>query len=202
MAYLIIIAIAIIAIYLPNALINPVNSDLPWVYYLIAIAIFVALEFVIDALVALGIRRLVPERCLNPKKGILKTPDWEIRLYKKLHVDKWKKYMPDLGRFTDFQKGSLADPYNNDYLKKYIVEASYGVLIHFWSVPASLLAFLIMLIEPTNPSIWTVGAPVIVVNMILIYLPTMTLKFNLPRLIRITEINDRLAAKKGDVKES
>ena len=202
MLYLIIIALAILIIYIPNALVNTVQSDLPWVYYLIAIAIFVGAEFIIDALVAFVVRWIFPEKWMNPKKGIIYTPEWEIKLYTKLRVDKWKDYMPDLGRFTKFPKGNLLDPYNNDYLKKYIVEASYGVAIHFWSVPASLLAFLIMLIEPSNPTIWTVGVPVMVVNMVLIYLPAMTLKYNLPRLIRITEINDRLAAKKSDVKES
>ena len=87
------------------------------------------------------------------------------------------------------------DPFNNDYIKRYILEAGYGVVIHYMSVPFSLLMMLIMLVEPSNPTIWTVGVPVIIINMILIVLPAFTLKFNLPRLVRIADMNDRFLAK-------
>ena len=70
MAYLIIIAVSIILIYIPNAIFNPAGAELPWVYYLIAIAIFVVGEFLIDALVAIVGRKL-PESWINPKKGMI-----------------------------------------------------------------------------------------------------------------------------------
>ena len=44
MAYLIIIAVSIVLIYIPNAIFNPAHIDLPWVYYLIAIAIFFMIQ--------------------------------------------------------------------------------------------------------------------------------------------------------------
>ena len=194
MAYLIIIAVSIILIYIPNAIFNPAGSNIPWVYYLIAIAIFVVGEFLIDALVAIVGRKL-PESWINPKKGMILTRDWEMKFYLAIKVNKWKDYIPDLGRFTNFPKGNLMDPFNNEYIKKYILEAGYGVVIHYMSVPFSLLMMLIMLIEPTNPTIWTVGIPVIVINMILIVLPAFSLKFNLPRLVRICDMNERFLAK-------
>ena len=194
MAYLIIIAVSIILIYIPNAIFNPASSNLPWVYYLIAIAIFVVGEFLIDALVAIVGRKL-PESWINPKKGMILTRDWEMKFYLAIKVNKWKDYIPDLGRFTNFPKGNLMDPFNNEYIKKYILEAGYGVVIHYMSVPFSLLMMLIMLVEPTNPTIWTVGVPVIVINMILIVLPAFSLKFNLPRLVRICDMNERFLAK-------
>ena len=194
MTYLIIILISILIIYIPNAICNPAGIDLPWVYYLIAIAIFVAGEFLIDAIVAI-IGRKLPEKWINPRKGMILTRDWEMKFYLFIKVNKWKDHIPDLGRFTNFPKGNLMDPFNNDYIKRYILEAGYGVVIHYMSVPFSLLMMLIMFVEPTNPTIWTVGGPVIVVNMILIVLPAFTLKFNLPRLVRIADSNDRFLAK-------
>ena len=194
MAYLIIIAVSIILIYIPNAIFNPAGAELPWVYYLIAIAIFVVGEFLIDALVAIVGRKL-PESWINPKKGMILTRDWEMKFYLAIKVNKWKDYIPDLGRFTNFPKGNLMDPFNNEYIKKYILEAGYGVVIHYMSVPFSLLMMLIMLVEPTNPTIWTVGVPVIIINMILIVLPAFSLKFNLPRLVRICDMNERFLAK-------
>lgn len=195
MAYLIIIIICSIIIYVTNALTNPVGSDLPWVYYLIALAIFVAGSFIIDALVAI-IGRKLPYKMVDPSKGMTKPHEKEIKFFKAIKVEKWKKFMPDLGRFTNFPKGNLMDPYNNEYIKRYIVEASYGIWIHYMSAPATLLLFFLIFIDPSNVTIWTVGLPVMIINMILIVLPAFSLKFNLARLIRIAEINDRLLAKK------
>ena len=202
MVYLIIIALSCLIIYLPNALINPANIDNPWLYYLIALAIFVVGEVILDALVAI-IGRKLPEKCVNPRKGFILTRDWEMKLFLFLRIQKWKNFMPDLGAFTKFPKGNLLDPYNNEYIKRYIVEASYGVWIHYVSVPASLLILLLGFIEPSNVTLLTVGLPVVFVNMILILLPALTLKFNLPRLIRIADMNDKFLEKhKNDKKET
>ena len=194
MAYLIIIAVSILIIYIPNAICNPAGINLPWVYYLIAIAIFVVGEFLIDVVVAI-IGRKLPEKWMDPKKGMILTRDWEMKFFLAIKVNKWKDYIPDLGRFTNFPKGNLMDPFNNEYIKRYILEAGYGVVIHYMSVPFSLLTMLIMLVDPANPTIWTVGVPVIFVNMVLIVLPAFTLKFNLPRLVRICDMNERFLAK-------
>ena len=201
MFYLIVILVSSIIIYLPNAIFNPAGKDLPWLYYFIALIIFVAGEFLLDALVAL-IGRKLPESWMNPRKGIILTRDWELKFYMLIGVNKWKeKIIPDLGRFTNFPKGSLSDPYNNDYIKRYILEASYGVVIHYLSVPASLLVFFLIFIEPSNICWLTVGVPVVIVNMILIVLPAFSLKFNLPRLVRIADMNDRFLAKHQQSKE-
>ena len=198
MVYLIIITICALIIYVINALINPASIDMPWLYYLIAVVIFIAGEVLLDAAIAI-IGRKLPERFVDPKKGIIRTRDWEMKLFEKLNVKSWKNYMPDLGRFTNFPKGSLTDPYNNEYIKRYILEASYGVWIHYMSVPASPLILLLVFIEPANPTVWTVGLPVIFVNMVLILLPALTLKYNLPRLIRISEMNERLILKRKEL---
>ena len=195
MAYLLVIFLSAIIIYIPNALANVSHSDNPWLYYFLAVLIYTVACVVIDGLVAFIVRRL-PEKLMNPKKGMIYTRPWEGRLYKAIHVDSWKKFMPDLGMFTKFQKGHIADPKNPEYIKRYILEASYGVVIHYLSVPFSLLVLLLGLIEPANLATWTVGVPVVFVNMILILLPALSLKYNIPKLIRINEMNEKLLAKK------
>lgn len=188
MLYLLIVLISSIIIYVINSLTNPSNVSLPWVYYLVVVLIFVAAAILIDGIVAFVIRRL-PPKYMNPKKGMILTRPWEEKLFKKLHVDKWKKFMPDLGKFTNFQKGKISDPFNNEYIDRYILEASYGVVIHYLSVPFSLLILLLGLIDLGNIAILTIGLPVTIINMVLIYLPTMSLKYNIPKLLRIKEIN-------------
>ena len=195
MIYLIIILACSIIIYIPNALVNVACSNNPWVYYLLAVLIYVTSCVVIDGLVAFVIRRL-PAKLMNPKKGMIVTRDWELKLYQAIRVQSWKKFMPDLGMFTKFQKGKVAEPLNSEYIDRYILEASYGVVIHYMSVPFSLLILLLGFIEPGNLTNWTVGVPVMVVNMVLILLPALTLKYNLPKLVRIHDINERMRAKR------
>ena len=196
MVYLIIILVCSIIIYIPNAIANVANSNLPWVYYLLAVWIYIFASVLVDGLVAFVVRRL-PAKWMNPKKGMILTRDWELKLFNKIHVASWKKFMPDLGMFTKFQKGKIADPLNNEYIDRYILEASYGVVIHYLSVPFSALVLLLGLIQPDNLATWTVGVPVMVVNMVLILLPALTLKYNLPKLVRVHDINERMMAKRA-----
>lgn len=195
MAYLLVILICAIIIYIPNAICNVANSNLPWVYYLLAVIIYIVASVLVDGLVAFIIRRL-PAKWMNPRKGMILCRDWELKLFQKIHVQDWKKFMPDLGMFTKFQKGKIAEPMNNEYIDRYILEASYGVVIHYMSVPFSILVLLLGLIEPGNLATWTVGVPVMVVNMVLILLPALTLKYNLPKLLRVHDINERMMAKR------
>ena len=195
MYFLAIILICSFAIYLPHAIINPWNVPNPWVYYLLAVAIYVIGEVILDGIIAFIIRRL-PEKWMNPRKGIIHASEKELAFLKAIKVESWKRFMPDLGMFTKFQKGKLSDPYNNEYIHKYIVEASYGVVIHYFSVPFGFLIFLLGLIQPDNMTTWSVGIPVVFVNSVLILLPALTLKYNIPRLLRIYDLNERLKAKK------
>lgn len=201
MVYLIIIIVCSIIIYIPNAIFNPAGVDYPWAYYALAVVIYVLGEVLIDAIVAI-IGRKLPEKMMNPKKGIILTRDWEMKMFEALKVKAWKDYMPDLGRFTNFPKGNLMDPLNNEYIKRYILEASYGVWIHYASVPASPLILLLGFIQPESVATWTVGVPVVFVNMVLILLPAWTLKYNLPRLVRIADMNDRILAKRKEKEEN
>lgn len=195
MAYILIILVCSIIIYIPNAIVNVSGSDKPWLYYFLAVVIYIAASVVIDGLVAFTIRRL-PEKWMNPKKGLVLTRKWEQRLYDKIHVASWKKFMPDLGAFTKFPKGQVTDPKNNEYIKRFILEASYGAVIHYVSAPCAFLILLLGLIEPHNIATWTVGLPVTVVNAVLILLPALSLKYNIPKLVRIYELNEKLVARK------
>ena len=120
-----------------------------------------------------------------------------MKFYKFIGVPKWKDYVPELGNFTGFHKNKVVDPFDNEYIGRFILEARYGVAIHLWSVPFSFLVMLcdynIYLGRMTN--IWlTIGLPVAVVNAILIVLPAFILKYNLPKLVHLYERNKRKEA--------
>ena len=199
MAYLIIIVILSAIVYLLNSFLNPAGVDLPWAYYAIALVIYIAASVLVDGIVAFIIRRL-PKKWMDPNKGMIKTYKWEEKLYAFLHVSSWKRFMPDLGMFTKFQKGRIADPTNNEYIGRYILEASYGVVIHYISIFTAPLVLFLAFIKPTDLTTLTVGVPVVIVNMFLILLPALSLKYNLPKLQKVYRINEKLAKRKEAMK--
>lgn len=186
--YLIIILISTIVIALPNVIFRPGGE--PWYMYLIMTIAAVVASLLIDGLVAFIGRRL-PKKWMDPNKKIFHASDREIRFYEKIGVRKWKDKVPELGGFTSFHKNKLSDPWNNEYVERYMLEACYGVVIHLFS---PYFGFLIVLLDYKMYTGWswmwlTIMIPVAVVNAILIVMPAFILKYNLPKLKILWDIN-------------
>ncbi len=175
-----------------NCLFNPLYKDKWWLYIILVVAFTVA-AVLLDGLVAFIIRRM-PEKWFSKDKCMFKASRKELIFYKKIGVDKWKNYVPELGMFTGFSKSHVVDPNDNKYIGRFILEARYGVTIHIFSVPASFLLLLADYNMYTgHPNlILTILLPVAVVNAILIVLPAFILKFNLHRLVKIYDSNIRM----------
>ena len=189
MLYPIIIIIAMIIIAVMNVLFNNMEPWYIYVIYTIALTIIVIL---IDGLVAWIIRSL-PSKCVDYNKKVFHTTKREIRFYDFIRIKKWKDKVPELGMFTSFRKNKISDPNNPEYLKRYIMEACYGVIIHYASVPFGFLILLCDYKMYSGNSILflTIALPVAIVNAILIVLPAFILKYNLPKLIRLYEFKKR-----------
>lgn len=174
-----------------NILFNPQYHDRFWIYIIYA-ASFVILSAIIDALVAIIIRK-IPEKHFQKTRCLMKTAKWEIKLFDFLRVKKWKDHVPELGGFTNFHKNKVTNPFDNEYISRFILEARYGIMIHYLSVPFSFLIMLGDIAMYTGPSnIWlTTALPIAIGNSFLIILPAFILKNNLPKLERIYEFNLR-----------
>lgn len=198
LVYLIIIIISVSLIATLNIFFNPLYHNNWWIYIVATLA-FALIAFIMDALVAIIIRKM-PEKWFSKNKGLFKTSEKEISFYRFLKVNKWKDHIPELGGFTNFHKDKLVNPFDNEYIGRYILEARYGIAIHIYSVPAS---FLIILCDykmyTAQSNLWlTIGLPVAIVNAILILLPAFILKYNMPRLVRIYENNIFLKEKENN----
>ena len=196
--YLIIIALGMVATATLNIFFNPLYHDKWWLYIIFTVG-FVVLAVIVDALVAIIIRKM-PEKWFQKDKGIFHTGEKELKFYTLLKVQKWKDFIPELGNFTGFHKNKVANPFDNEYIARFILEARYGVAIHFYSVPASFLILLADWRMYTGQSnLWlTIGLPVATINAILIVLPAFILKYNLPRLVRIYNNNIELEKRKKE----
>ena len=142
----------------------------------------------VDGLFATIVRWFLPEKWFSVDKAHWAARRKECVFYEKIGIKKWKDKVIELGMFTNFRKNKIADPSNNEYVGRYIVEANFGVGCHITGV---IFGYLVCLIFPSH---WySVGLPVGFVNMILNALSLMILRYNLPKLRTLYRINAKRA---------
>lgn len=146
----------------------------------------------IDGITAFIVRWLLPEKCFKTRNELFVARKNEQLFLEKIGIKKWKDRVPELGVFTAFRKNKISDPKNNRYVERYIMEANYGVAIHFLSV---LTGFAVIFICPIKEC-FCFGIPVAVVNAVYNLLSFAILRYNLPKLHRLYDINEKVAARK------
>lgn len=159
-----------------------------------AVLINVVAVIAVDGLFAFLIRRL-PEKCFGHERRFFQVSAKEKKFYEKLKIRKWKDKVPELGQFTNFHKNKVAEPRNNVYLERYMLEAAYGEVIH---LAGCFLGFVIIFFYPLK--YWLCfGFPVAVINLIMNILPYFILRYNFYKmkvLYRSNERKQRRAAEK------
>ena len=159
-----------------------------------AVLINVVAVIAVDGLFAFLIRRL-PEKWFGHERRFFQVSAKEKKFYEKLKIRKWKDKVPELGQFTNFHKNKVAEPRNNVYLERYMLEAAYGEVIH---LAGCFLGFVIIFFYPLK--YWLCfGFPVAVINLIMNILPYFILRYNFYKmkvLYRSNERKQRRAAEK------
>lgn len=160
-------------------------------YVVLGVILNVVAVIAADGITAFVIRWLLPKKWFDGDKGGFAAGKKEARFLEKTGIKKWKDRIPELGMFTAFRKNKISDPKNNEYVKRYILEANYGVAIH----AASMLAgFVIIFLAPEYK--WCFGVPVAIVNAVYNGLSLAILRYNLPKLHRLYKINEKTAARR------
>lgn len=190
---IILISASLIAVL--NAIFRPGGEK--WYYYILMTLIAVIASLLIDGITAFIGRRL-PKKWMNPNKRIFIASPSRLKFYEKIGVKKWKDKVPELGGFTSFHKDKLANPWDLEYVERYLLEACYGVVIHYASF---FTAYLIILLDVkmyySQSWIWlTIMLPVAIINSILIVLPAFILRYNIPKLKMLYDINKKNREKK------
>ena len=136
--------------------------------------------FALDGLLALVIRRLTPQKWYSPDKKLFAVSKKERNFYNKLKIKLWKDKVPEWGGFTSFHKDKLESPSDNEYLRRFLIEANYGVIIH---IANAVLGFFILFIPfCCAPGVWI---PVFTVNFILSLMPVAILRHTSYTLLRL-----------------
>jgi glycosyl-4,4'-diaponeurosporenoate acyltransferase len=151
--------------------------------------LFTALEFGLDALIALAVRRL-PEPAVDPFAQMYRVAKWEKKVYRKLGIVKWKDKIPEAGALlVGFGKSKVLDMHNNEYLLTFMRESVYAEVMHVISAFAGFVFPLLCLPVPGWAWLVRISLPVALVNFILQVLPVMVQRYVRPQLMRVYERN-------------
>ncbi len=165
----------------------PIKVEFFWLDFSILVIILVVLEIIIDIIFATVVRWILPEKFFSIDKHYFSATKKEARFYEKIGIKRWKDKALELGAVTGFRKNKLYDPHNNEYVKRFILEANYGIMVHVFCI---VFGFLIMIANAFAPLIW-VTLPIAIVNLFLNLLPIFILRYNLPKLHSLYKFNMR-----------
>lgn len=173
-------------------LIVAVDTIIMGLSHLLTIALAVVLStvaaIVVDGIFATIVRWILPKKWFTIDKTNFVAGRKECKFYEAIGIKKWKDLIIELGFFTNFRKNKIAEPNNNEYVERYIMEANYGIVVH---ICCMIFGFLVILIYPSL--YLSVGIPVSVVNLVLNFMPVACLRYNLTKLHKIYRINEKRA---------
>lgn len=154
----------------------------------------VVLSIIIDGAVC-GIARGMPKKCAQHDKKIFTVSLKEKKFYEKLKIRKWKDKIPEIGHFTGFRKNKIADPKSVEYVERFLMEACYGEVGHFFSL---FFGFLILLFFPIHKAWLAISIPVAIVNALLNFPTILVLRYNCYKLEILLASNLKKQAKKAE----
>lgn len=175
--YLSIIGITVVILSVLNiALGSTIYGLNPW--WSIAILIgCVVFEFAVDGLFAFIVNKL-PKKWFRYDKKVFKVGKKERKFYDFLKIKKWKDKVWELGALGGFRKNKIYDPNNPEYLKEFLTESYIGVIVH---LNGAVFGFTLLFVIPIE-YILTVSLPVCIVNVLLNFMSTFVLRYNIPKL--------------------
>lgn len=185
MLYLIVIIFSMIVISIVDYFCIAEVYGLSFLQIFLVVTITTIAEIVIDLLIALFVRRVLPSRWFGISKKLFCTREFERKFYEKIRIRRWKDKVLELGSLSGFRKNKVNEPKNNKYIERFILESNYGIVVH---VACILFGVSVIFIYPLSVVLWF-GLPVTIVNFLLNLLPIFVLRYNLPKLHALYKFN-------------
>ncbi|MBQ8296122.1 MAG: hypothetical protein IJX87_06825 [Clostridia bacterium] len=134
----------------------------------------VVIEILIDSLIA-TLARLLPKKWARHDAKVFTVSAKEKKFYEKLKIRKWKDSVPEIGHFTGFRKNKIVDPKSVEYLDRFLLEACYGEIGHFFIL---FFGFAVLLLYPISKVWIAISIPVAIVNIFLNLPSLFILRYN------------------------
>ena len=154
-------------------------------YAWLGVVIGTALMIVIDAIIA-TIVIILPKKWFDPYRKIFTVLPKERGFYEKIKIRSWKdKVFAAVG----WDKTSVKDTNDNQYLYRFLVETCIAEFMHVISI---FLGYLLIFVFPLE-YIWCFAFPIATVNAFLQILPVFIQRYNRPKLLKLYERNQKIA---------
>ena len=164
---------------------TPVFGYSPW-FVIGAVVATTVFQIAIDGLAAFVISKF-PAKWFDETNKHFVVSKRSVKLYEKLHIRKWKDKVLELGFLSGFRKNKIASADDPEYFRRFIVESNKGIVEHRLGY---ILGFLGIFLFPLKYAL-VIGVPIAIVNVILSGLPTMVLRYNIPKLTAVLKRLER-----------
>ena len=161
-----------------NILLGTYDFNHSAIWVILAVVLSVIAEIAIQGVVATIVKHM-PNRWFSHDKKLFKISKHERKFYEKIKIRSWKDKVWELGALGGFRKNKIADPNSPEYLLQFVVESNKGIVDH---VVGIFVSFLVIFILPLKYAL-RIGLPVALVCCLLCILPTMILRYNIPKLM-------------------
>lgn len=175
--YLSVVFLSVLGIILFNIFCFAPTQTHYELWIIIATIFSTVVEILISGLLAFITERL-PDKKFYPDEKIMQVSQKERKFYEKLKIRSWKDKVWELGALGGFRKNKIKDPNNPEYILKFITESGKGMLGHILSI---IFSGLVVFVLPLSYA-FRIGVPIAIVGIILNLLPTMILRYNIPKL--------------------
>ncbi len=151
----------------------------------------ILLQMIVNGATA-GVCRSLPKKCVPYGAKVFQVGKKEKLFYEKLHIRKWKDYIPEIGHLTGFRKTKVEDPKSTEYVERFLLETRYGELGHFSSFFTSFLLMFLCFIPAVR---WTIVLPICVIGALLNVPSFFVLRYNSYKLEVLYKANKKREGK-------
>ena len=174
--YLSVIFIAMSTIAILNICLGTYTFDNYQLWVVMAVVLSTVVEIAISAIFS-ALTEYTPDKWYKPHRKFYQVSKKEQRFYEKLGIKFWKDYVLELGALGGFRKNKLNGT-SSEYMKKFMIESVKGMLGHILDM---FMGFAVIFVLPLKYAL-RIGLPVAIVGFVLNMLPTLILRYNLPKL--------------------
>lgn len=174
--YLSVIFIAMATIAILNICLGTYTFDNYQLWVVMAVVLSTVVEIAISGIFS-ALTEYTPDKWYKPHRKFYQVSKKEQRFYEKLGIKFWKDYVLELGALGGFRKNKLNGT-SSEYMKKFMIESVKGMLGHILDM---FMGFAVIFVLPLKYAL-RIGLPVAIVGFVLNLLPTLILRYNLPKL--------------------
>lgn len=194
--YLSIIFIAMAIISILNICLGTYTFDNYQLWVVMAVVLSTVVEIAISGIFS-ALTEYTPDKWYKPHRKFYQVSKKEQKFYEKLGIKKWKDLVLELGALGGFRKNKLNGT-SSQYMHKFMIESVKGMLGHIMDM---VMGFAVIFVLPMKYAL-RIGLPVAIVGCFLNLLPTLVLRYNLPKLnaayVRAKRTEERETKKSAD----